>query len=259
MWLILFSLVVGYSTLHAEDNISFKEFKKSDYPLAKFNISKVQFRHGDVLISIIQVKNKRETALSANEKYDFYCRAWLRIEKNGKTLDQEYFKDIEAMGGSYGIFVPKKQPSPDYFLIEKIGDYESSLYLIGKDGKVIKIHGGLYFLTEHSKYLFGENSEAEDGLTEVFDLVKGKLIFSKQIQNYTAYQKGEMYFYSEGRLAPNDEEIENKDKILYFDFHRSEFIEKSVTRTFWSGVRKIKHDFDPRDYDDCVCKSKSKK
>ena len=45
--------------------------------------------------------------------------------------------DIEPVGFSYGLFVPKRQPVPSYFVALKEGDYDGRLLL----------PGGFYFVT----------------------------------------------------------------------------------------------------------------
>ncbi len=230
-----------------------KEFITSNYPGSNFNTSQTLYHHGSVVITIIQVKNKRKAEPAPNSKNDWYCRAWLKIEKDGKQLHQEYL-DIDPVGAPYGIFVPNQQPNPKYFLFEKIGDYRSILYLVDKDGGLQTLHGGQYFWTDDSRYLFSENGEAEDGITDVFDMELGKLVFSKQIKNYDAYQKGKLYFYSKiGLTADGRDEVEKKDTIFLFDFNKNTFVQKKVDSSFWDGAKKISYDFDPSMKDDCNC------
>lgn len=251
-------LMAGNTTLSADERGEYKEFKSLNYPSTNFNIIKTQFHHGEVVISIIQVKNKRDLAIHTNDENDFYCRAWFSIEKNGKILSRQYF-NIEPVGGSYGIYVPKNQPSPDYFIFEKDGDYKTTIYLIEKDGKVNSIHGGNFFVTNDSKYLFSQNYESEDGVTDVFDLIQGKLIFSGMIPNYEAYRKNGLYFYSKLELAPNgNDEVENKKSIYYFDFKNSKFIIKNVNEAYFKGATKVKDALDANDFSDCNCGTKEK-
>src|SRR6185369_10996241 len=147
----------------------YKPFRKPDFKSPNFHIHEKRYSHGNVKISSIQVSNRGQ--ISAGQPNDWSCRAWLTIENNGKALGRYYFDSIEALGmNPYGLVVPHKQPSSKYFIVEKLGDYQSRLFLIGREGKVTEIHGGDYFLAKKSRYLFVQNYEAEDGVTEVFDL-----------------------------------------------------------------------------------------
>ncbi|SRR5665213_312233 len=240
--------------LPAADNPQgeYKPFNKTDYQGPNFHVHKKQLKHGDVTISTIQVSNTDNQGTGHPNDWD--CRAWLNIEKNGKVLNRYYFDTIGAVGENpYGLLVPPIQPSLKYSFVEKIGDYQTQLYLVGKDGDVTKIHGGNYFLAKKSRYLFVQNSEAEDGMTDVFDLVSGKLIFSAQIPNDVPYQKGDLYFYSTAGLAPNgNDEVENKQKILYFDFDKANFVSENVNQDFWRDAKKIEYNFPLWNYD-CNC------
>jgi len=255
---VFFFFSLGW-TAPVEDGGPFREFKESDYKGANFNVSKVRFRHGEVVVSITQVQNRIKGA-KTNDENDWRCRAWVNVANNGKELYRRYL-NIEPVGAAYGLFVPRIQPSSKYFIFAKEGDYNSAIYLIGKDGKVSVIHGGSYFFTEKSKFLFSKNYEAEEGVTDVFDLTLGKLVFSGQIPNFAPYRKEGMYFYSKLELARNgNDEIENKGKIYCFDFFRSKFVEKDVNKSFFLDAQKIKTTLFINDYEHvCGCGAGPKK
>ena len=52
---------------------------------------------------------------------DPYCRAEIRVVKGNSIIANRVFSHFEPNGDTYGLFVPEKQPSADYFLIVKRG------------------------------------------------------------------------------------------------------------------------------------------
>src|SRR6266404_2667634 len=95
-----------------------QRFDPKAYPSGSFRISRHEYPHGEVTVRIIQAK--RVGAFSSEAPS--YCRAWLEV-RSDRLLKRVYYDDIEPLGFSYGIFVPKRQPLADFFLAVKEGDY----------------------------------------------------------------------------------------------------------------------------------------
>jgi hypothetical protein len=58
----------------------------------------------------------------------------VRGSKGGQLLKRFYYRDINPGGSSFGLFLPKQQPSSDDFVAVKEGDYDGRLLLVDKDG-----------------------------------------------------------------------------------------------------------------------------
>ena len=157
-----------------------------------FAISKKDIKHGDVVIRIFEQKRIRDFENSPHS-----CRTWFEVIKQNNVIFKKNYDDIDAVGFSYGIFVPKAQPPSHYFSIVKEGDYDGRLFLIRTDGKVFDLMGGFYFFSKDKRYLFSEYSSDMEGL-EVFDLKAGKVVFSSN--NYPSvhqwYEKDGAIFYT---------------------------------------------------------------
>jgi hypothetical protein len=103
-------------------------FRAGDYPPGKFKITQKSLTHGTVNIRVIQVKNLGYTMDPDT------CRAWLEVRKGNQLLKRFYYRDINPVGSSFGLFLPKQQPSSDDFVAVKEGDYDGRLLLVDKDG-----------------------------------------------------------------------------------------------------------------------------
>jgi hypothetical protein len=104
-------------------------FKPADYPNSDFRVTQSSHALGAIEIRIIHAKKRKPNASPPS-----YCRAWAEISRGQTLLQRIYFGDIEPVGYSYGIFVPAKQPAPDYFALVKEGDYDGRLLLVNSDG-----------------------------------------------------------------------------------------------------------------------------
>jgi hypothetical protein len=80
------------------------------------------------------------------------------------------------VGFSYGIFLPKQRPSPDYFVAVKEGDYDGRLFLISREGQVTDLPGGFYFVPAARRFLVKYVSDTY-ALT-VFDLEKDSTVLA---------------------------------------------------------------------------------
>jgi hypothetical protein len=160
----LFLFAILFTIINIQIVASQIEHYKSDSSTA----TKSHYKFGNVDIFLEQVKGK----------YPTFCNAWLKIEKAGKIIHKRKYIKIESLGGGYGLFVPSKQPSQKYFLVNKSGDYNGRSLLIDKEGNLIDLPGGLYFITDDSRYLFIEHEKDCCGALRVFDLELGKVVFS---------------------------------------------------------------------------------
>ncbi|MES2201862.1 MAG: hypothetical protein V4498_06400 [candidate division FCPU426 bacterium] len=174
---------------------------------------------------------------------DWPCRAWFKVKKAGKVVYENNFRTIDPVGAGFGFYLPRKQPNSNYFVVEKDGDYDSKLFLIRKDGAVTELLGGWYFVTGNLRYLICENSEAEEGNTQVFDFKEGKVTYSEKIPVTNAYRKGDLYFYPRITLSNEGEEIESRKEVFIFDPIKSGFVRKDISEDFFVGATKVIYDF----------------
>lgn len=127
-------------------------------------ITKSNYHFGNIEIQIKQV-------------FGGECSAWVEIIKEGRILHKKEFIKIEGLGKSYGLYVPAKQPDNQYFIINKYGNYDGRTLLIDRNGRLIDLPGGYYFITKDKRYLFIEHEIDGFGSITVFDLHVGKVIY----------------------------------------------------------------------------------
>ena len=228
----------------------YKPFIKRQYPSKDFTISQADFNHGNVVIKIIGAKKR-------SEKYDqppHFCWTWLSVMKSNKTIYKKYFDDIEPVGFSYGLFIPKVQPPSPYFAVVKNGDYNGRLFIIHKNGKVFDLMGGFYFFSKDKRYLFSEYASDSSGLA-VFDLRDGRVVFSSvelPAEMYQWYEKDITYFFTASEWPNNSGMPQEKEGIAYFyDLKKHKIKEKGISRSELSASKPVAYDFDPREYEDC--------
>jgi hypothetical protein len=144
-------------------------FRAGDYPSGKFKVTQRTLTVGTVTIQVIQVKNLGYTMEPDT------CRAWLDVRKGNQLLKRFYYRDFKLVGGSFGLFLPKQQPSADYFVAVKEGDYDGRLLLVDKDGATHYLLRGMFFLTEDRRYLVSEYVSDLYALV-VFDLQENEQV-----------------------------------------------------------------------------------
>ena len=230
--------------------ISYEPFVVSQYDPEKFKISKVEIRNGNSLIRLIAAKNVSEK----HDKPPYLCRAWFDVIKANQTIFSKFFDDIDAVGFSFGLFIPKLQPPPPYFAVVKNGDYDGRLFLVNENGEVFDLIGGFYFISENKKFLFSHYASDTSGLA-VFDLLEGLVVFSSDrlpAYQHQWYKYDDSYFFTASEWLDSSGMPDEKKNVGYFyDFTSQEIVEKIMTRAELGASEPIKFDFDPRDYDNC--------
>jgi hypothetical protein len=220
----------------------YKPFIAGQYSSKEFKIFQGEFRNGNVLIRIIEAKTISEDY----DKSPYACRAWLEVTKAKQTLFRKYYDDIDAVGFSYGLFVPKVQPPPPFFAVVKNGDYDGRLFLVHKDGKVFDLIGGFYFISENKRYLFSHYASDISGLA-VFDLQGGHVVFSSdklpEYQHQWYIKKGSYFFTAS--------EWYGHGVAYLYDFKSHKIIEKEISSAELAASKPVAYDFDPRECEDC--------
>jgi hypothetical protein len=228
----------------------YKPFIASQYSSKEFKISQGEFRNGNVLIRIIEAKKTSRNY----DKPPYVCRAWLDVWKAKQTIFRRYYDNIDAVGFSYGLFVPEVQPPPPFFAVVKNGDYDGRLFLVHKDGKVFDLIGGFYFISENKRYLFSHYASDTSGLA-VFDLQGGHVVFSSDklpAYQHQWYIKKGSYFFTASEWSGSSGMPREKEGVAYFyDFESHEIIEKGVSSAELAASKPVAFDFDPRECEDC--------
>jgi len=154
-----------------------------------------------------------------------------------------FYGDIEPVGFSFGAFVPKNQPD-GYVAVVKEGDYDGRLLLIDREGKVVDLEGGFYFVTADKNFLVSEYSSDSPGFS-VVDLVGSKVI----LQPKDAPEIGGWYRDSEGYFFM---EYEGGGKAQRVDMSNRRMSKTVVSKAHKKNATKVRYDFDPRSKNDCV-------
>ena len=173
-----------------------------------------------------------------------YCRAWVDVLKGEQLVKRFYYDDIEPVGFSFGVFAPKQQPAPDYFMVVKEGDYDGRLVLVDKQGTAIDLPGGFYFVTRDKKFLVSRHSSDEPGLT-VFDLGNHRVT----LQPKGMFDGNSWYHDKLGYFVTDYENPGNAGRL---DLRNHRLVEIKVSESDLKKATKVQYDFDPRKKEDCT-------
>lgn len=231
-------------------------FDPKDYAdTTTFKVDRAQYRHRDVTILIIQVR-----------KVDFrsdppppLCRAWFEVRMQGKVLRQVYYDDVEALGGYYGIFVPAKQPLSEFFLATKRGDYDSRLLMVGADGSVADLPGGLYFATSDQRFLIGEQQKDQPAVI-VVDVASRRVVIDgwKEHAGHALahwYQDSEGYFFTEFVEGSDDDDMrEDRSTAFRLDLVNHRVIRAPMSAKRIAGARRLRYTLESDRLEDCTYK-----
>jgi hypothetical protein len=77
-------------------------FNEDDYRSPDLAVSKKQYAHGDLPITLVQVKRvegfeKQQGFLSSADEPPHYCRVWLTVERNKQILKEVFYPDIHPV------------------------------------------------------------------------------------------------------------------------------------------------------------------
>lgn len=227
----------------------FHPFIQKDYDPK--TVSQNEFRNGSALIRIIQAKRMSKNS----DEAPLICRAWIEIVRANQTTFSKYFDDIDPVGFSYGLFIPKIQPPAPYFAIVKNGDYDGRLYLVNEDGKVEDLMGGFYFITSDKRYLFSQYASDGTGLV-VFDLKAGRTVYSsdKIPYIYQWYVNDGVYFFTEAEWIRSNRGIATEKAGIahFYDLKTQQITSREITAAEIAAAKKLAFDFNPDTYNNCT-------
>jgi hypothetical protein len=218
---------------------------------ANLKTTSAVYQHGQARIRITQSLPQTESTPQTSPRY---CRASLRVESKGKKTQQFNYDDILPYGFSYGLFVPSKPVIENYFMVIKEGDYDGTMYLIHKNGKVHQIPGGYYFVDARQRLLFITHAMDCNCGAAVFSLPQGKLLHrmdTSHIQQW--YRKGDTYFFTTEEWDGS----RTYQGLYRYDAQKGKLIrslDKAVNVVLMSNAVPVRYDFDPTRQPDCQAK-----
>ncbi|HEY1204089.1 MAG: hypothetical protein ABSH46_21285 [Bryobacteraceae bacterium] len=237
----LLLLALGVCCEHAMAQ-KVQAFDPEAYPSETFRVTEGRFLLGDVTVRIVQA---RKTTYDTSPPSA--CRAWFEVRKQGRLLKRLYYDDIEALGGWYGIFVPKKQPLPDYFVAVKQGDYDGRLLLVARDGSLADLPGGAFFVTPDKRFIVGEHSMDTDVLA-VADVARRRIVIdgerSREIPQVAEwYQDASGYFYTEGEdWYPGGMPPERKGYVYRLDLMDRRVVKTRMSPASLAEARRVAYE-----------------
>jgi len=158
-------------------------------------ITEINRSIGDIRVIITQYKRL--------DHKDPLCHAMIRVLKDKQSIDSLVYKEIDPVGGSYGLLVYPDLFS-DHLVISKFGGYDGRTIIINNKGKVFDFPGGYIFPDRPKGLLFSFHGSDNGGLS-VFDLKSDCLLFRTSDFDDHPYL---MYNNSEGRYFFSAEHFE---------------------------------------------------
>lgn len=180
--------------------------KGNQYFEKEFNIEFQTFILDSVTIEIAQIFRKEFNG------EDFNCKAIIQTTRKDRIIEELYFENIEAVGSSYGICFNEKQPSKNFIIGSKFGDYYGQIILIDRKGKIINKSGGEYFTSTNKRFIISDWHSDLSGIT-IFDFETGKIAYSNELPVYLS----EWYEYEGKYYAAKWEGNRETDNIYEFN------------------------------------------
>jgi hypothetical protein len=232
------------------DKSATPRFRAGDYTGTQYTTTEQTEDWKGVRLKITQVKF---TELGhSSDPSPFMCRAWVSISAH-KYSRELYFKDIDPMGLSYGLFLPPEQPSPSHRLITKVGNYDGQLILVRDNGHVSQIHGEGYLVDKQRELLFTTHAEHDRLKLLIFDLAADRVILDKPIPFLGGWYLDDRYgivFTALSETYPQQKE--DRRRAFRFDGNSRQLESVSVTPGEFSELRPISYPFDESQFEDCT-------
>jgi hypothetical protein len=218
-----------------------KPFVAKEYPAGRFRVTKIDYALGEITVRVINVRNLGN---DYPKDVPHFCSAWVEMRRGEELVKRFYYGDIEPVGFSFGAFVPRHQLLPDYFLVVKEGDYDGRLLVINRDGGVVDLPGGFYFVTTDKRFLVSQLSSDEPGLT-VFDLANRRIALKPRdmADSDSWYHDKLGYFFTE---------YENPGNAGRLDLRNHRIVKIKVSESDLKKATKVRYAFDPRKKQDCT-------
>lgn len=195
------------------------------------------YNMGFVDVVVSQLKNNE-----SEYQEDFLCRGTIKTFKNNIPVDSLKFKDMDAVGDSYGLNF-SSQPIPDLIIGLKFGDYNGRLIIISESGKIENYPGGPFFIPKNKNLIVSPWHSDLSGIT-IYDIEKKKVVMQKEVPVYLSYWYNfQNEYYS--AIWDNNKEI---NEIYKLDLEKFELVKSEKTLAEIKTGEKVEY------YDsDCAC------
>lgn len=194
---------------------------------------------GTTSVRIAEVKR-----LESQMRDPTYCRSWISVRSNNRTVKSYYYDDINGLGGSYGIYRTNSGLPPGYLAVIKLGDYDGRLLLTRADGQTWDLPGGSYFVSPDKRYLYSVHEcDSKCGLA-VFDLKDGKSLYELEGDSDKAIAMDE--WYTDGRtfFFTSEASASTPASIYSFDLKSNALSARKLDPLYLKRARKVVFAFD---------------
>lgn len=239
----LFFIALLFSLTVIGQDKEFTSLDINNYRSDSYYIKTQLYTFKEYVIEVTHISPKEN-----NKEAGFACRFWITVKEGNKVIDGRYYADCKAFEGCSGIYADKLQPE-DYFILTKYGDYNGELLIIDSTGKIQKYYGGLYHISDDSKYLFSTYDSDISGIT-IFDLSKNKLVFTSESLDdyiYGIYYRDGQYF----GVVQQDLKIPGKTLIETLDLKTLKINRSSVANKYVKKAKQLVSSSLPPD--NCQC------
>jgi hypothetical protein len=250
-WVHLAPLFILVAALQGGSNQAVPGVDPRLYPPDKFQVTQEKHVLGDITLKVVQIKKN-----SPNGEEPRFCRAWVEAWKRDNLFKRVDYNDIDPRDASFGIFVPKEQPSSQYLIAVKEGDGDPRVLLMGVDGSFNDIAGGLFLVTADKRKLITQTTP-EGGAVSAFDLAKGELVLDgADVPRIHTWHKGRSpsgYFFTE--VGPSEDEAHPVEEQAYAyapDFRQGAVVKFKLLPAELLRSPRVKLDFDPRKLPNCT-------
>jgi hypothetical protein len=200
-------------------NLTWARFEKVEYKEINFKAFTISLR----------IQNLDKGDISAH----------IEVRKNHDVLSKKSYEKIDGKGGHAAVYMSRRQPLDDVFLIHKFGDHDSRTFLINDQGRLFDLPGGEIFYDESAKIIFFLRNFETEPFTEyaAYNIRKKTMIFHyKDSKTHHAFNDQLHY-----RIMKVDKKYfaitTNKDKGGAVEF---DLLKKKVKRSTYSEVSKLK-------------------
>lgn len=118
--------------------------------------------------------------ISEKTNSDRTVYAHIDVYKDTLSIASKEFKNIDSLGGFGQLFLPKKQPLQNLYLIGKMGDYDSRLLAITAEGALLDLPLGESFVDDGVAVLWKNTVSEPYPEVAVLNLNPVKLIASEK-------------------------------------------------------------------------------
>jgi len=138
----------------------------------KINSVKIEYTESDTFkLGDFEIVTRQEFPSEKNPI--FSCHSSIYIVKDSQRIDSLKFREIEAVGGYFGL--RNTQEINNHLLVTKHGDYDGRTVIINQNGKIFNLIGGQPFLDKEQNYLFSIFDSDLSGFS-IFDLTKDSIL-----------------------------------------------------------------------------------